>query len=80
MSLERENRALLQVSISELDDPKLQRYIKGNIELLQSEKRCVDFFKFFLKLGLKNYFEEFKGHSRALLSVINAPRKENANT
>ena len=40
-----------------LDDLKVQRYIRGNIELLQSEKRCVDFLKFLLKLGLKIYFE-----------------------
>ena len=57
VALERGHRGLPQVAISELDDPKLQRYIKGNIELLQSEKRCVDFLKFLLKLGLKIYFE-----------------------
>ena len=44
-------------TISELDVLKVQRYIRGNIELLQSEKRCVDFLKFLLKLGLKIYFE-----------------------
>jgi len=76
VALERGHRRLLQIVISELDDPKLQRYIKLNIRLLQSEKRCVVFFKFLRKLGLK----EFKGHSKALLSVIDAPRKENANT
>jgi len=57
VALERGQRGLLQVAILELDDPKLQRYIRGNIELLQSEKMCVYFFKFLLKLGLKNYFE-----------------------
>ena len=57
MALERGHRGLQEVAISELDDPKLQGYNKSNIELLQSEKRCVDFFKFLLKLGLKNYFE-----------------------
>ena len=62
MALERGHRGILQVTILELDDPKLQRYIRGNIELLQSEKRCVDFFKFLRKLGLKNYF---KGIQRA---------------
>jgi len=49
--------SLLQVAISELDDPKVQRYIRDNIELLQSEKKCVDVFKFLLKFGLKIYFE-----------------------
>jgi len=34
------------------------------------------FFKFLHKLGLK----ELKGHGKALLSVIDAPKKENANT
>ena len=67
MALEKEHRGLLQVKNSELDDRKVQRYIKGNIELLQSEKRCVDFLKFLLKLGLKIYLKEFKGHSRELL-------------
>ena len=57
MALERGHKGLLQVTNLELDDWKVQRYIRGNIELLQSEKRCVDFFKFLLKLGLKNYFE-----------------------
>ena len=57
VALERGHRGLLQVTNSELDDQKVQRYIRGNIELLQSEKRCVDFLKFFLKLGLKIYFE-----------------------
>ena len=80
VALERGHRGLPQVTISELDDPKLQRYIRGNIELLQSEERRVYFFKCLLKLGLKIYLKEFKGHSRALLSVTNAPRKKNANT
>ena len=44
VALERGRKGLLQVAISELDDPKLQRYIKFNIKLLQSEKRCVVFF------------------------------------
>ena len=57
MALERGHRGILQVTILELDDLKVQRYIRGNIELLQSEKRCVDFLKFLLKLGLKIYFE-----------------------
>ena len=57
MALERGQRGLPQVAISELDDRKVQRYIRVNIELLQSEKRCVYFFKFLLKLVLKNYFE-----------------------
>jgi len=60
VALERGHKGLLQVTISKLDDSKLQRYIRGNIELLQSEKGCVDFFKFLLKLGLKNYFEEIQ--------------------
>jgi len=76
VALERGCRRLLQVAISELDDLKLQRYIRFNIRLIQSEKRCVFFFKFLRKLGLK----EFKGHSKELLSVIDAPKKENANT
>ena len=57
VALERGHRGLLQVTNSELDDWKVQRYIRGNIELLQSEKRCVEFLRFFLKLGLKIYFE-----------------------
>ena len=57
MALERGQRGLLQVTILELDDLNVQRYIRGNIELLQSEKRCVDFLKFLFKLGLKIYFE-----------------------
>ena len=76
MALERGHRGLLQVAISELDDLKLQRYVRFNIRLIQSGKRCVFFFKFLHKLGLK----ELKGHSKALLSVIDAPKKENANT
>jgi len=75
VALERGRRRLLQVTISELDDPKLQRYIRFNIWLLQSEKRCVVFFIFLHKLGLT----EFKGHSKALLSVTDAP-KENEGT
>jgi len=50
VALERGHRGLLQITNSELDDWKVQRYIRGNIELLQSEKRCVDFLKFFLSL------------------------------
>ena len=80
MALERPHRGLLQVTILELVDLNVQRYIRGNIKLLQNEKRCVDSFKFLLKIGLKFTLKEFKGHSRALLSVTNAPRKENANT
>ena len=80
MALERGHRGLLQIKNSELDDWKVQRYIRGNIELLESEKRCVYFLKFLLKLGLKIYLKEFKGHSRELLSITDAPRKENANT
>ena len=80
MALERGHRGLLQVTNSELDNQKVQRYIRGNIELLQSEKRCVDSFKFLLKIGLKIYFEGIQRASRALLSVTDAPRKENANT
>ena len=76
MALERGRRRLLQVSILELDDMKLQRYIRFNIRLLQSEKRCVVFFKFLRKLVLK----EFKGHSKELLSINDVSRKENANT
>ena len=34
VALERGRRRLLQVAISELDDPKLQRYIRFNIRLL----------------------------------------------
>ena len=75
MALERGHRGLLQVTILELDDPKVQRYIRGNIELLQREKRCVDSFKFLLKIGLKIYFEGIQRASRELLSVTNALRK-----
>ena len=57
MALEIGHRELLHVTILELDDSKVPRYIRGNIELLPSEKRCVEFFKFLLKLGLKIYFE-----------------------
>jgi len=57
VALERGHRGLLQLPISELEDPKEQRYIRGNIELLQSENGCVDYFKFLLKIGLKIYFE-----------------------
>jgi len=57
VALERGHKELLQITNSELRDWKVQRYIRGNIELLQSEKRCVDFLKFLLKLGLKVYFE-----------------------
>jgi len=73
VALEIGHRGLLQVTNLELDDRKVQRYIRGNIELLQSEKRCVDFLKFFLKIGLKIILKE-------LLSVTDALRKENANT
>ena len=77
MALERGHRRLLQVAVSELEDLELRRYIRFNIRLLQREKRCVVlFFKFLCKLGLK----EFKGHSKELLLVTDAPRKENANT
>ena len=41
MALERGQRGLLQVTNSELDDWKVQSYIRGNIEILQSEKMCV---------------------------------------
>ena len=54
VALERGHRGLLQVAILELDDLKLQRYIRFNIKLPQSEKRCVVFFKFLHKLSLKN--------------------------
>jgi len=57
VALERGHKGLLQITNSELDDRKVQRYIRGNIKLLQREKRCVDFLKFLLKLGLKIYFE-----------------------
>ena len=80
MALERGHRGLLQVTNSELDDWKAQRYSRGNIELLQSKKRCVYFLKFLLKIGLKFYFERIQRASRALLAVTDAPRKENANT
>ena len=46
VELERGHRGLLQVTILELDDPKLQRYIRFNIELQQSEKSCVIFLNF----------------------------------
>ena len=61
MVLERGHRGLLQVTISERDDLNVHRYIKGNIELLQSEKRCVDSFKFLLKIGLKFILRNSKG-------------------
>ena len=57
VSLGRGHIGLPQVAISELDDLKGQRYIRGNSELLQSEKKVCIFFKILLKLGLKNYFE-----------------------
>ena len=60
MALERGHRGLLEVLILELDDLKVQRYIRGNIELLQSEKGCVDSFKFLLKIRLKFYFERIQ--------------------
>ena len=60
MALERGHEGLLQIINSELDDRKVQRYIRGNIKLLQSEKRCVDSFKFLLKIGLKIYFERIQ--------------------
>ena len=68
VALERGHRGILQVTNSELDDQKVQRYIRGIIELLQSEKGCVDFLKFLLKIGLKIILKE-------LLSVTDAPRK-----
>ena len=71
MALERGHRRLLQVAISKLDDLKLQRYIRFDIRLLQRKKKVCIFFKFLRKLGLT----EFKGHSKALLSVTDAPRK-----
>ena len=80
MALEREHRGLPQVAISELDVLKVQRYIRGNIELLQSEKKGVDSFKFLLKIGLKIYFEGIQRAIRELLSVTDSSRKENANT
>ena len=80
MALERGHRGLPVVEISNLDVLKVQRYIRGNIELLQRKKRCVDSFKILLKIGLKIYFEGIQRASRALLSVTDAPRKENANT
>ena len=80
MALERGQRGILHVTILELDDLNVYRYIRGNIELLQSEKRCVYSFKFLLKSGLKIEFEGIQRASRALLSVTDAPRKENANT
>ena len=57
VALERGHKGLLQVVISKLDDPKVQRYVRDNIELLQTEKKCVYFLKFLLKFGLKIYFE-----------------------
>jgi len=57
VALKRGHRGLLQVASSELDDPKVQRYVRDNIELLQSAKKCVYFFKFLLEFGLKIYFE-----------------------
>ena len=80
VALERGHRGLPQVAILELGVLKVQRYIGGNIELLQRKKRCVDIFKFLLKIGLKIYFEGIQRASRALLPVTDAPRKENANT
>ena len=80
MALERGHRGIPEVAISELDVLKVQRYMRGNIKLLQIKKRCVDSFKFLLKIGLKFYFERIQRASRALLAVTDAPRKENANT
>jgi len=76
VALERGHTGLLQVAISELDDSQLPRYIRFNIRLIQSGKRCVFFFKFFHKLGLK----ELKGHSKELYSLIDVLKKENVNT
>ena len=50
VALKRGHRGLLQVVISELDDPKVQRYVRDNIELLQSEKKCVYFLNFYISL------------------------------
>jgi len=47
-----------------------------SISGLYKVKKGVYFFKFLHKLGLK----ELKGHSKALLSLIDAPKKENVNT
>ena len=78
--LERLLRGLLQEPISNLGDPKLQRYIKFNIKLLQSEKRCVFFLNICISVVWKISLKEFKAHSEALLLVIDAPKKENGNT
>jgi len=79
VALERGHKGLLQVTISELDDSKLytSEAISSSFKV---KKTCVDFLFIFLKLVLKNYFEEFKRHSRALLLVTDVLRKENANT
>jgi len=44
--------------------------------LYKVKKGVYFFFKFLHKLGLK----ELKGHSKALYSLIDAPKKENVNT
>jgi len=62
MALEIGIRGLRHFTISDLRDLKFQIHLWFNIELLQSEKRCVVFkilHKFVWKISLK----EFKGHS-----------------
>jgi len=50
VGLERGLRGISQDAISDLGDPKLQRYNRFNIEILQSEKRCVVFILFCIRL------------------------------
>jgi len=52
------------------------RFTSDLISGLYKVKKGVFFFKFLHKLDLK----ELKGHSKALYSLIDAPKKENVNT
>ena len=61
MGLERGLSGIPKNTILELGDLKLQRYNRLNIELLQSEKRCVIVFKFYISLVEKIVRSNSKG-------------------
>jgi len=50
VALERGLRGILEFGISDLGDLKFQRYIRFNIELMQSEKFCEFLIKFCINL------------------------------
>ena len=57
----------------------IRNYRDTSEEILSSykvKKMCVDFLNFFLSLVWKIILKEFKGHSRALLSVTDARGKK----